>query len=109
MTTYEEDIKQTIGYHFHIVEVGAFPFLYFFAETYIPSCLKTAVVGSNKHIARVWILHQFETDYFLGTDRLNVAKHVECFSKTSLCNCALGNITLTVGKISSNSYDCNNW
>lgn len=81
----------------------------FLSQAYIPCGLETAIICSNKHIIWVRIFHQFKLDNLFGCDRLDIAKHIECFFKISRCNCAFGNITLTVGKISSNSNDCNSW
>ena len=78
MATDEEDVQKAVGSHLHIVEVSSLTLLDFLAEAYIPGTLEATVVGSHKHIAGVRIFHQFEADYFLGTDRLDVAKHVEC-------------------------------
>jgi len=79
MATDEKDIEEAIGSQLHIVEVCTFSFLHFFAKAYVPRALKAAVIGSHKHIVGVGVFHQLESDYLLGADRLDVAKHIECF------------------------------
>ena len=78
MATGEEDIQEAVGSYLNIIEVSSLSFLDLLTQTYIPVAKEATVVGSHKHIAGVWIFYQFEADYLLGTDRLDVAKHIEC-------------------------------
>ena len=82
MFTDEEDVEQTVGCQFLIVQVSTLSFSYFLAQAGIPSGVETTVVGSHNHtVARVRILHQFVANGLLAHHRLDAAQHVECFLK----------------------------